>query len=97
MIQPLIVTFGTTISFYRQNPLQGFFVLLGLALGCGLFASVAQINATAKASYTDADQIFGASAQLKITDRQNTEVAMVNVILMRIMTMFVTSKKYMDV
>ena len=83
MIGTFLITLATTLSFYRQNLLQAFFVLLGLVLGCGLFTSVAQINASAKASYSEADQILGATAQLRITDREETEIAVDDYIALR--------------
>ena len=75
MTHPIFITLATTLSFYRQKPLQALFVLVGLVLGCGLYTAVAQINASAKASYAEADQILGASAQWRITDRLSGEVA----------------------
>ena len=83
MIRTLLITLATTLSFYRQNPPQALFVLVGLVLGCGLFTSVAQINASAKASYSEADQILGATAQLRITDREETEIAVDDYIAFR--------------
>ena len=44
---------------------------------------MAQINASAKASYAEADQILGASAQWRITDRLNGEVAVEDYIHLR--------------
>ena len=75
MIRLVLVTFATMTSFYRHNKLQAFFVFVGLVLGCALFSSVAQINASARASYSEADKILGASAQIRITDRDKTKVA----------------------
>ena len=75
MTHPILITLVTTLSFYRQKPLQALFVLVGLVLGCGLYTAVAQINASAKASYAEADQILGASAQWRIIDRLSGEVA----------------------
>ena len=75
MTRAVLVTLATTLAFYRQNPLQALFVLIGLVLGCGLYTAVAQINASAKASYAEADQILGASAQWPSTDRLSIEVA----------------------
>ena len=83
MIRAVLVTLATTLAFYRQNPLQALFVLIGLVLGCGLYTAVAQINASAKASYAEADQILGASAQWRITDRLSTEVAIDDYIRLR--------------
>lgn len=83
MIRATLVTLATTLAFYRQNPLQALFVLVGLVLGCGLYTAVAQINASAKASYAEADQILGASAQWRITDRVSTEVAINDYIRLR--------------
>ena len=83
MIRTLLITLATTLSFYRQNPPQALFVLVGLVLGCGLFTSVAQINASAKASYSEADQILGATAQLRITDREETGIAVDDYIAFR--------------
>ena len=83
MTHPILITLATTLSFYRQKPLQALFVLVGLVLGCGLYTAVAQINASAKASYAEADQILGASAQWRITDRWNGEVAVEDYIRLR--------------
>ena len=83
MTRAVLVTLATTLAFYRQNPLQALFVLIGLVLGCGLYTAVAQINASAKASYAEADQILGASAQWRITDRLSTEVAIDDYIRLR--------------
>ena len=83
MTHPILITLATTLSFYRQKPLQALFVLVGLVLGCGLYTAVAQINASAKASYAEADQILGASAQWRITDRLNGEVAVEDYIRLR--------------
>lgn len=83
MTHPVFITLATTLSFYRQRPIQALFVLIGLVLGCGLYTAVAQINASAKASYAEADQILGASAQWRITDRLNTEVAVEDYIRLR--------------
>ena len=83
MTHPILITLATTLSFYRQKPLQALFVLVGLVLGCGLYTAVAQINASAKASYAEADQILGASAQWRITDRMNDEVAVEDYIRLR--------------
>ncbi len=83
MTHPIFITLATTLSFYRQRPLQALFVLVGLVLGCGLYTAVAQINASAKASYAEADQILGASAQWRITDRLNSEVAVEDYIRLR--------------
>ena len=83
MTNPVLITLATTLSFYRQRPVQALFVLVGLVLGCGLYTAVAQINASAKASYAEADQILGASAQWRITDRINTEVAVEDYIRLR--------------
>ena len=83
MTHPIFITLATTLSFYRQKPLQALFVLVGLVLGCGLYTAVAQINASAKASYAEADQILGASAQWRITDRLNDEVAVEDYISLR--------------
>ena len=33
MIRITLVTLATTLAFYRQNPLQALFVLVGLVLG----------------------------------------------------------------
>ena len=74
MIYLVLVTFAAMTSFYRHNMLQAFFVFVGLVLGCSLFSTVAQINASAKASYSEADQILGASAKLRILDREQTKV-----------------------
>ena len=83
MTRVTLVTLATTLAFYRQNPLQALFVLVGLVLGCGLYTAVAQINASAEASYAEADQILGISAQWRITDRVNTEVAISDYIRLR--------------
>ena len=83
MTHPVAITLLTTLSFYRQKPVQALFVLVGLVLGCGLYTAVAQINASAKASYAEADQILGASAQWRITDRVNNEVAVNDYIRLR--------------
>lgn len=83
MTHPIFIALATTLSFYRQKPLQALFVLVGLVLGCGLFTAVAQINASAKASYAEADQILGASAQWRITDRLDSEVAVEDYIRLR--------------
>ena len=83
MTHPIFITLVTTLSFYRQKPLQALFVLVGLVLGCGLYTAVAQINASAKASYAEADQILGASAQWRITDRIHGEVAVEDYIRLR--------------
>ena len=83
MIRATLVTLATTLAFYRQNPLQALFVLTGLVLGCGLYTAVAQINASAKASYAQADEILGASAQWRITDRLGTNVAIADYIRLR--------------
>ena len=83
MIRVTLVTLATTLAFYRQNPLQALFVLVGLVLGCGLYTAVAQINASAEASYAEADQILGVSAQWRITDRVNNEVAISDYIRLR--------------
>ena len=83
MTHPIFITLATTLSFYRQKPLQALFVLVGLVLGCGLYTAVAQINASAKASYAEADQILGASAQWRITDRLSGEVAVEDYIHLR--------------
>ena len=83
MTHPILITLATTLSFYRQKPLQALFVLVGLVLGCSLYTAVAQINASAKASYAEADQILGASAQWRITDRINGEVALEDYIGLR--------------
>ena len=83
MIRVFLVTLSTSLSFYRHNKSQAIFVLLGLVLGCGLFISVAQINASAKKSYSEADMILGTSAQLRITDRQQTKVAIDDYIELR--------------
>ena len=83
MIRATLVTLATTLAFYRQNPLQALFVLVGLVLGCGLYTAVAQINASAEASYAEADQILGVSAQWRITDRVSTEVAISDYIRLR--------------
>ena len=83
MIHPVFITLATTLSFYRQRPIQALFVLVGLVLGCSLYTAVAQINASAKASYAEADEILGASAQWRITDRFNTGVAVEDYIRLR--------------
>ena len=83
MIRATLVTLATTLAFYRQNPLQALFVLTGLVLGCGLYTAVAQINASAKASYAQADEILGASAQWRITDRISIDVAVDDYIRLR--------------
>ena len=83
MIRVTLVTLATTLAFYRQNPLQALFVLVGLVLGCGLYTAVAQINVSAKASYAEADEILGVSAQWRITDRVSTEVAINDYIRLR--------------
>ena len=83
MTRATLVTLATTLAFYRQNPLQALFVLAGLVLGCGLYTAVAQINASAKASYAQADEILGASAQWRITDRVSTNVAVQDYIQLR--------------
>ena len=83
MTRATLVTLATTLAFYRQNPLQALFVLTGLVLGCGLYTAVAQINASAKASYSQADEILGASAQWRITDRVSTDVAVDDYIQLR--------------
>ena len=83
MTRVTLVTLATTLAFYRQNPLQAFFVLVGLVLGCGLYTAVAQINASAEASYAEADEILGVSAQWRITDRVSTEVAVSDYIRLR--------------
>ena len=83
MIRLVLITVATMTSFYRHNKLQAFFVFLGLVLGCALFSSVAQINASAKASYSEADKILGASAQLRITGRDKTEVTVADYIEIR--------------
>ena len=83
MTHPILITLATTLSFYRQKPIQALFVLVGLVLGCGLYTAVAQINASAKASYAEADEILGASAQWRITDRLNGEVAVEDYIHLR--------------
>ena len=79
----VFIILATTLSFYRQKPVQALFVLVGLVLGCGLYTAVAQINASAKASYAEADQILGASAQWRITDRFDNEVAVEDYIRLR--------------
>lgn len=83
MTRATLATLATTLAFYRQNPLQALFVLTGLVLGCGLYTAVAQINASAKASYAQADEILGASAQWRITDRVSTNVAVEDYIQLR--------------
>ena len=83
MMRATLVTLATTLAFYRQNPLQALFVVVGLVLACGLYTSVAQINASAKASYAEADQILGVSAPWRITDRVNTNVAITDYIRLR--------------
>ncbi len=83
MTRRFIIALATTLSFYRSNKLQGLFVLLGLVLGCGLYTAVAQINASARASYAEADKILGASSQLRISDRQQTGVSLDDYIKLR--------------
>ena len=83
MIRTTLVTLATTLGYYRHNPVQALFVLAGLVLGCGLYTAVSQINASAKASYAEANQILGASAQWRITDRVSTEVAISDYIRLR--------------
>ena len=83
MIHLVLVTFAAMTSFYRHNMLQAFFVFVGLVLGCSLFSTVAQINASAKASYSEADQILGASAKLRILDREQTKVRVSDYITLR--------------
>ena len=83
MIRLVLVSLATMTSFYRHSKLQAFFVFLGLVLGCALFSSVAQINASARASYSEADKILGASAQLRITDHDKTEVTVADYIEIR--------------
>ena len=83
MTRLTLVTLATTLAFYRQNPLQAFYVLVGLVLGCGLYTAVAQINASAEASYAEADQVLGVSARWRITDRVSTEVAISDYIRLR--------------
>ncbi|MEC8268365.1 MAG: hypothetical protein VXZ98_07065, partial [Pseudomonadota bacterium] len=83
MTRATLITLATSLAFYRQSPLQGLFVLTGLVLGCGLYTAVAQINASAKASYAQADEILGASAQWRITDRISTDVAVNDYIRLR--------------
>ena len=83
MTRVTIIALATTFSFYRGNKPQGLFVLLGLVLGCGLYTAVEQINTSARASYAEADKILGASSQLRISDRQQTEVSVDDYIKLR--------------
>ncbi|MGB5277511.1 MAG: FtsX-like permease family protein [Gammaproteobacteria bacterium] len=62
LLQRLGWTLHTLLSHYRRHPLQTLFLFVGLITGVGLWAAVQVINAHARASYTEADQLLGAQA-----------------------------------
>ena len=55
-------TLHTLLSHYRRHPLQTLFLTVGLITGVGLWAAVQVINAHARASYDEANQLLGAQA-----------------------------------
>ncbi|WP_394170362.1 FtsX-like permease family protein [Saccharospirillum alexandrii] len=52
----------TLLSHHRRHPLQTLFLLTGLVTGVALWSAVQVINAHARASYAEADQVLGAQA-----------------------------------
>lgn len=52
----------TLLSHHRRHPLQTLFLLTGLVTGVALWSAVQVINAHARTSYAEADQVLGAQA-----------------------------------
>ncbi|MHA7880990.1 MAG: FtsX-like permease family protein [Saccharospirillum sp.] len=57
---PLFWALRTLLSHHRRHPLQTLFLLIGLITGVGLWSAVQVINAHARSSYAEADQVLGA-------------------------------------
>ena len=62
VLQRLGWTLYTLLSHYRRHPMQTLFLCVGLITGVGLWAAVQVINAHARASYAEANQLLGAQA-----------------------------------
>ena len=62
MLRQLFWTLHALLSHYWRHPLQTLFLLVGLITGVGLWTAVQVINAHARASYQEANQLLGAQA-----------------------------------
>lgn len=62
LIKRLGWTLHALLSHYRHHPLQTLFLLTGLITGVALWVAVQVINAHARASYEQANQLLGAQA-----------------------------------
>jgi putative ABC transport system permease protein len=62
VIKRLGWTLHALLSHYRHHPLQTLFLLTGLITGVALWVAVQVINAHARASYDQANQLLGAQA-----------------------------------
>jgi len=68
-VQQLTWVVTTLLSHYRRHKLQTLFLLVGLITGVALWSAVQIINAHAKTSYAQADQLLGGQAAYWIQPR----------------------------
>lgn len=65
----------TLLSHHRRHPMQTLFLLTGLVTGVALWSAVQVINAHARASYAEADQVLGAQASHWVRSRTGQGVS----------------------
>jgi putative ABC transport system permease protein len=73
----------TLLSHYRRHPLQTGFLLTGLVTGVALWSAVQVINAHARASYAEADQVLGAQASHWVRSRSGEGVSVDDYVQLR--------------
>lgn len=73
----------TLLSHYRRHPLQTAFLLTGLVTGVALWSAVQVINAHARASYAEADQVLGAQASHWVRSRSGGGVSVDDYVQLR--------------
>lgn len=73
----------TLLSHHRRHPLQTLFLLTGLVTGVALWSAVQVINAHARTSYAEADQVLGAQASHWVRSGSGQGVSVENYVQLR--------------
>ncbi|HET8904914.1 MAG TPA: FtsX-like permease family protein, partial [Saccharospirillum sp.] len=73
----------TLLSHHRRHPVQTVFLLTGLVTGVALWSAVQVINAHARTSYAEADQVLGAQASHWVRSRSGEGVSVEDYVQLR--------------
>jgi putative ABC transport system permease protein len=66
-----VILFQTLLSHYRKHPVQGVFLLLGIVVANVLLAGTLLINAQARASYGEGEQLLSAGLLGQVRHRES--------------------------